>query len=101
MNLTQYTVNNFDNITNITPIKFKGRKSNNVHESTTFDPNQYVILFKDHDKYYSIAIDPDTGEQYKIIYDSSLTIIDNHFEVQYSDVNSNNETFTIKSTNKL
>lgn len=101
MDLTQYTVNNYKNLKNITAIKFKGRKSINLNKLNTFNSEEYVILHKFGDKYYSIATDLNTNEQYKIIYDSSFTIIDSYFEVQSSDLNNNNESFFIKSTLKL
>lgn len=101
MDLTQYTVNNYKNLKNITAIKFKGRKSINLNKLNTFNPEEYVILHKFGDKYYSIAIDSNTNEQYRIIYDSSFTIIDSYFEIQSSELNNNNESFSIKSTLKL
>ena len=91
-NLTSFTKDNFDNIENIQLIKFKGRKATNFKSIDTFNPEDYVVIFKDDDSYYSIITVND--KQYKILYDSNLTILDQTFFKQ--NILNNNETFFIK-----
>lgn len=91
-NLTSFTKDNFDNIENIQLIKFKGRKATNFKSIDTFNPEDYVVIFKDDDSYYSIITVND--KQYKILYDSNLTILDQTFFKE--NILNNNETFFIK-----
>ena len=97
-NLITFTKENFDNINNIQLVKFKGRKATNFKALETFNPEDYVILFKENEKslssnYYCIVII--NNKKYKLYFDQNLTILDNNFENK--NIINNNETFFIKS----
>ena len=54
-NLTAFTKEYFDKLDDIQLVKFKGRKTMNNKLSNTFNPDDYVILFKEGNHWYSIA----------------------------------------------
>ena len=93
-NLTAFTKGCYNNLIDVQLVKFKGRKTVNHTITDTFNPDDYVILFKEGNHWYSIATVGD--KQYKLIYDSSLTIqpVNNNFEG--TDLNQN-ETFTVET----
>lgn len=93
-NLTAFTKECFKSLDNIQLVKFKGRKTINHTISNSFNPDDYVMLFKEGDHYYSIVIKDNI--YYKLIYDSSFTVqpLNNNFEG--TELNQN-ETFFIES----
>lgn len=96
-NLVTFTKENFNNLSNIQLVKFKGRKATNFKALETFDPEDYVILFKDKElnteRYYCYVTKD--NKNYKLYFDQNLTILDNNFENK--NIINNNETFFIKS----
>lgn len=93
-NLTAYTKDHFDKLENIQLVKFKGRKTVNHIISNTFNPDDYVILFKEGNHWYSIATVGD--QQYKLVYDSTLTIQPVSSDFEDTELNQN-ETFTVET----
>lgn len=93
-NLTEFTKECFNSLDNIQLVKFKGRKTINHIISDSFNPDDYVMLFKEGDHYYSIVIKD--KKLYKLIYDSTFTIqplISNFEETELNQ----NETFSVES----
>lgn len=93
-NLTAFTKEYFDKLDDIQLVKFKGRKTMNHKLSNTFNPDDYVILFKEGNHWYSIATVGD--KQYKLIYDSSFTIQPVNSNFEGTELNQN-ETFTVET----
>lgn len=93
-NLTSFTKQCFNSLDNIQLVKFKGRKTVNHIISNSFNPDDYVMLFKEGDHYYSIVIKD--NKYYKLMYDSSFTVqpLNNNFEE--TELNQN-ETFSVES----